>query len=413
MRQLLVIIPALLAAASCYNTQSLSVRDFRALGRRLRDTASVTTTHGGRLGLDAQATVRVGIRDTGYSDWVSAGHLHVTDEALFLEAPVADADIVAAVANNLDDREVELLTQMAPPGGQCLAETGPTGHAFRLTARSEGTLVPWLERFAVAQRRAGATLGMWWVETREPAFLWGKHTKTAWLLFDQVGGQPSARPVLAYGAPWSEVEWIDVNYLDSLYSTLAIPLFPLAMQDKDNGHQGPTSRLAEFPKRLWPDAQPEPLFTGNARRRAIVKLVAGARGGVTDAGDGSLDGSLALRFLNFFEVGGVVRRISLASDAVEPSRQSATLFGLATGLHIDRDGDPRFAFFLGVEALGRRGADAVEMLSLVLSPRIGLGHRVFLAVPIGTASIHRKNDAGVSVGHGARLFAALQVGLVY
>ena len=83
------------------------------------------------------------------------------------------------------------------------------------------------------------------------------------------------------------------------------------------------------------------------------------------------------------------------------------------GLHIDRDGDPRFAFYLGVEFLGSRGAHAEEMASLVLGPRIGLGHRVFLAVPIGTGAIYRNDEDGASVGHGARFFGGLQVGLVY
>jgi hypothetical protein len=68
--------------------------------------------------------------------------------------------------------------------------------------------------------------------------------------------------------------------------------------------------------------------------------------------------------------------------------------------------------YMGVEFLGSGGANAVDLLSLVLSPRMGLGHRIFLAVPVGTTSICRKNEAGVCVGHGASFFGSLQVGLV-
>jgi hypothetical protein len=413
MRRLLVTVTVLFALPSCYITEGVRGQDLRALGHRLADRARVRTTAGASLGFDAQASVRVGISDTGQSDWIGAGHLYVTDDALFLEAPIDTADIAAAIANNLDDGEVVLLRQMAPPGGQCVAEAGATGHAFRLTATPASTLLPWIEAFVIARRQAGAALGTWWVETREPVLLWGKRVRTAWLLFDRLGPRPAGRLVLAYGAPWGELTRIQVNHLDPVISALTIPAFPLLLllRPRNNGREETAWGVADFPKRIWPDADPQPLFSPSGRRRAVVKLVAETGGGVTNAKDWFADGSLRLRFLDFFEVGGLIREVSLASDGKHPQRQSTPLVGLAAGLHIDGDGDPRFAFYLGFEFLGGRGG--AQMLSLVLAPRIGLGRGVFVAVPVGATSVCHDDPQGACADHGASYFGGLRVGMAY
>lgn len=412
MRRLLLTVTVLFALPSCYTTEGVRGQDLRGLGNRLDDGARVRTTRGTSLGFDAQASVRVGTSDTGQSDWIGAGNLYVTDDALLLEAPIDAADIVAAIANNLDDAEVELLRQMAPPGGQCVAAAAATGHAFRLTVTPAAMLLPWIERFAIARRQAGATLGTWWVETREPVLIWGTRVRTAWLLFDRLGPGPAGRLVLAYGVRWGDLTQIEVNHLDPVFSALTVPAFPLLLllRPKNNGREETAWGVAGFPKRLWPDAEPQPLFSPSGRRRAVAKLVAETGGGVTNANDWFADGSLRLRFLDFFEVGGLIREVSLASDGKHPRRQSTPTVGLAAGLHIDGDGDPRFAFYVGFEFLGGR---ATQMLSLVLAPRIGLGRRLFVAVPVGATSVCHDDAQGACAGHGASYFGGLRVGVTY
>jgi hypothetical protein len=58
------------------------------------------------------------------------------------------------------------------------------------------------------------------------------------------------------------------------------------------------------------------------------------------------------------------------------------LFGARLALHIDGDGDPRFAFLVGGEVLGGSLADGASLteLAFVLGPRVGITNKSFASL---------------------------------
>src|SRR4051794_34088140 len=94
--------------------------------------------------------------------------------------------------------------------------------------------------------------------------------------------RPAAGARSAPGVHWSEVRGFELRSLAPGWSALTVPFFPFVLLASKFDPEGfdragsPTERQGERepPVRTWSEAPTRPLFTGGARRRAMIKGVA-------------------------------------------------------------------------------------------------------------------------------------------
>jgi hypothetical protein len=268
-------------------------------------------------------------------------------------------------------------------------------------------LIPWISRFVVEQKRRVTSTGVWFVEQKRSSFLdqRGPTARSYPLSFDHLREPVTAaqRPFLAEGSRWSHVKSVEVNHLDPLIIGLSVPFFPLALIFKDDNGQVHTFGNSGTPKEIWSEEESprRPLFSWQGKRRAYLKAIVSLDGGASYGGDFFSTATVGVRLMSFLECSFLARRLSTSAGSFEEARTSTTLLGMSMGLHLDADGDPRFAFYLGVEALSK--PNSVGMGSLVLGPRFGSRSGLFLALPLGATYVGDKSS----------LYLAPQLGFAY
>ena len=393
-RQSLAMLGAvLLGVPACYETVAVSQQDFRRLGSGLATPQPLATAKGKRMKFDAQTKLRVRTTDGGATEWVSAGDVLISEEGLRFEEGIKGVDLARASVQGLAPDGRKALADLAPPLARVETSSDRReGDEYLLTTARPSQLLPWVSRFVAGQDAAGAEVGRWGFEEKPPPFWAGRPARSFGLPPEELR-QPLAGTepvVLARGVRWPQVASFEVNYLDPVVTASMVPasvaLWPLALlASHDNGEASDrNSSFGESPKLLWRASQgaEQPLFVAQARRRAIVKVLASAGGGVIHRGDVFTPAVLGLRFLDFYEAAAVVGELWPHGEGSLGSRVS--LVGFTFGLHIDGDGDPRFAFYAGFEGVGVWGRHDVALLSLLLGPRFGLGSLGFVEViPLG------------------------------
>jgi hypothetical protein len=408
-------------ASGCWNTRWVRPNDLRSLGGSLDDSRPITSVQGEHVEVDGQMLVRLTLVDGGGTDWVSAGDLFVSKEAIYFEAGITSREIVGVTVSNLSPVQVERLKAVAPPGGQLTSEPEPDRESYRLATMSPADLIPWISRFAVQQRAQDETEGFWSFERQRRSFLDSskRNQRTFWVSFSHLTRPVSAgdQVLITRGALWSQVQSVEINTLDTFHSALAIPLFPVALlfspQNQGRASEALPPIVATSAKEAWPvdGASLQPLYSLQGRRRAIVKVVGGVDGGATSKGDWFSSATVGVRLWKMLDCAFVARELSLSPASSGDSRKASPLFGAAGGLHIDSDGDPRFAFYFGFEILEGRSA---QMASLVLGPRFGFRRApLYLAVPLGVTSACRANGLGSCVGDNTSVYVSAQVGFAY
>lgn len=274
----------------------------------------------------------------------------------------------------------------------------------------------------VRQRAAGANAGAWHLEERKAPWWHGRGQPRPFSVsFDDLESPltDDASLFVAQGVPWSKLKSIEINYLDPLSSVLAVPLAPLLFlggaPDDGREHRENLFGAAESERQVWRSAAPavQPLFAWQGKRRAIVKLVGGFDGGVEYGGSFFSTASVGLRFRNMFEFSFLVRELSKAGGANE-GRARHTLMGAAAGVHIDGDGDPSFAFYVGAEGLSYLDSGHDRVMSLVFGPRFGFRNGLqMMVVPLSTTSLCRTDEQGHCVGGPGGIYSSIQLGLTY
>jgi hypothetical protein len=412
---------AFVVASGCWNTRWVRPDDFRALGGSLDDSRPITSVHGEHVETDGQMLVRLTLVDGGDTDWVSAGDIFVSKEAVYLEAGTTSREIAGVTVTGISPIQLERLKGVAPVGGQLTSELEADRERYRLAAKSPADLIPWISRFVVQERSLDQTDGLWSFEKRRRSFLDSstRNQRTFGVSFSHLSRPVSAsdQVVITRGVLWSTVQSVEINTLDTLYSALAIPLFPVALlfgpKNQGRASQAVPSIVARSSKEAWPvdGTNLQPLYSLQGRRRAIVKVVGGVDGGVTSKGDWFSSAMVGVRLWKMLDCAFVARELSLSTASAVDQRRAFPLVGAAGGLHIDSDGDPRFALYLGFEILEGRSA---QMTSLVLGPRFG-SRRLpyYLAVPLGVTSACRVNGLGSCVGDNTSVYVSAQVGVAY
>jgi hypothetical protein len=228
-------------------------------------------------------------------------------------------------------------------------------------------------------------------------------TRTGWFEADHLRlsaeglmlGEPGAGTRSAPGVRWSEVGAFQLRSLSPELSALTVPLFPYVLligaldQHAFDRMMSSTDGEGEGapPPRVWSDASTRPLFTGRARRRAIVQALAASDLQATYRGDLSAGLAVGVRFQNFWEFSAVARPLSLAGVDVNGGRVNVMAFGGAMGLHIEPLPGARFAFYMGVEVAGTDKPVPVTSAQLKWGPRVRLNHGLFLTVsPLNCAT---------------------------
>jgi hypothetical protein len=401
---------ALLTIPACYATETVAIKDFRALGASLTDTRALQTPRGHYALLDAQTLVRA-----GDLSWRTAGCLSVSTKALTFEKGIPGESISRITVSGLLPEDVQRLTELAPAQGSVEPDHGESRDTYVLRSSQQGDILPWATRFVARQQQAGRQAGTWDLEISQGSRSWlkpsGQHSffVPASELAEPLSA--SDRVVFATGERWPEIASLDLYFLSPVVSALAIPLFPVALlgANREDGRMKQGGCVEKGASKLMfrsPQETPEPLFTLNGQRRAVIKLVAGADGGLTYHGDAFASGTIGMRLLNFYELAFLARGLSLPGLASTDGRRNALLLGVAAGLHIDGDGDPRFAFYAGFEGAASSQPNRASMVSLILGPRFGLGKRLFLGVvPLGVTSVCAE---GTSCS--TRLFSSVQLG---
>ena len=406
--------------SACYATKSVRSEDFRAIGGNLRDARSLPTPSEGPAILDAEALVRLS-PGGGSTDWIPASSLSVSDDVLYVETEIADVDIAMATVSNLSPEQVDRLRIMAPRGGIVAQDSGSTSDSCRLTVAEPKTLLPWVGRFVTEQRAAGAYEGAWLLEKRKAPFWRGQGRPRPFpVSFANLEGPLTGdeRLFVAHGVPWSKLKSIGINYLHPLYSVLAVPLAPLLFLggSPDDGREranpfGPAVAERQVWRRAPSDVQP--LFAWQGMRRAILKLVGGIDAGAEYGGSFFSTASVGVRFRNMFEFAFLVRELSKVGGTNE-ARGGHTLMGAAAGVHIDGDGDPSFAFYVGAEGLGYLGGGQDQVMSLVFGPRFGFKNGLqLMVVPFSATSLCRTDERGRCAGGPGGMYSSIQVGFAY
>jgi hypothetical protein len=200
--------------------------------------------------------------------------------------------------------------------------------------------------------------------------------------------RPAAGARAAPGVHWSEVRGFHLRSLAPGWSALTVPFFPFVLlaskADPDGFTRAASLTEGEStqppPPRLWSEAPSRPLFTSGARRRFAVRGVATADVQASYRGDLSAGLTAGLRFQDFYELAFVSRSLSIAGTDPDGGRSNVVAFGGAMGLHVDPDGDGRFAFYLGGEVVGTSRPFPVSAIQLKWGPRFHLGHHLFLTI---------------------------------
>lgn len=170
-----------------------------------------------------------------------------------------------------------------------------------------------------------------------------------------------------------------------------------------------TEDLLDFdlaPKLIWRSSQGarEPLFTLNGQRRAIVKMLTSTELGSTWHGDAFASASFGLRFRGFYDFGLLAREMSLAAHTTQAERKLSFFWGVFTGLHVDINNDPRFAFYLGAEFTTTTHVNRIGGAAFVFGLRFSFKNGLTLAVtPLGLGSID----------NAFRIFSSAQLGLAF
>lgn len=381
----------------------------------------ITSIQGEHVEVDGQMLVRVTLADGGSSDWVSAGDLSTSKEAIFFEAGISRREIASVTVSNLSLAQIDRLRALSPPGGRLTPEPKRDGESYRLEVTSPVDLIPWISRFVVQQRSHDEPEGLWSFERQRRSFLDSskRNQRTFSVSFSRLATSVSAddQVLITRGAPWDQVQSVEINTMDPFYSALAIPLFPVALlfSSKNQGRapEGLYSIVATSTKEAWlVDAQSvQPLYSLQGRRRAIVKVIGGVDGGASSKGDWFSSATVGVRLWKMLDCAFVARELSLSPGASGTRRNAHRVLGAAGGLHIDADGDPRFAFHFGFEILESRTA---RMTSLVLGPRFGFRNApLYLALPLGVTSTCRPNALGACVGEDTSVYISAQVGFAY
>ncbi len=379
------------ALCSCYTTQTVSGEELRRLGHSLDDVRVLRDEQGQPTLLDGASLVQATIQNEGGTDWVPATSILVSSEALYFEHGTPTESVASATVWNISEEASRTLASMAPPGGTLK----PSGRSYVLTTTPGHQVLPWAARFVSTQSQAGLPGGRWRFSARFrtlPAL--GRLSPTSERRFRVPTSElrealPSYEGmVFATGARWPQVSGVDVNSLDPFMSAMAVPLFPLALLagPEHDGREKPGSLDDEDSLKLIlpsPDQTARPLFSWNGKRRGYLKLLVAADGAATWSGDLLSSVQLGLRMRRFFEFSAMLRQVWPREQATGFARP-ASLAGVAMGLHIDRDGDPRFALYAGVEILPALREPSSGMASLAIGPRIGLVSGLWASlVPLG------------------------------
>jgi hypothetical protein len=365
--------------------------------------------------------VRLTLVDGGGTDWVSAGDLVVSKEAIFFEVGITSREIAGVTVSSLSPAQLERLKAVAPQGGRLTSEPELDRESFRLTAMSPGDLIPWISRFVFQQRALDETEGVWFFERQRRSFLDSskRNQRTFSVSFRHLTRPVSAgdQVLITSGALWGKVQSVEINTLDTFYSALAIPFFPVALlfspKNEGRASEAQPPLVTTSAKEAWPvdSASIQPLYSLQGRRRAIVKVLGGVDGGATSNGDWFSSVTVGVRLWKMLDCAFIARELSLAPASSGNSRKAYPLVGAAGGLHIDSDGDARFALYFGLEVLEGRSA---QMASLVLAPRFGFrGAPFYVAVPLGVTSVCRADGRGACVADNSKVFVSAQVGFAY
>jgi hypothetical protein len=405
-------------ASACYQTVAVSGKDFFDLGSGLTSPRPLRTAEGKSVRFDAQTKVRVHTVDGGMTDWVGAGDIMVSDQGLRFGEGTKGREIARANVRDLSPEALKSLEDLAPPLARVEQVSDRSqGEWHTLTTAQPGQLLPWVSRFIAGHGAAGGETGRWWFDEAKPSLWAGRPPRAVSLSVDELG-QPLAGTddvVLASGVRWPQVAGFELNYLDPVRSATMVPatlaLFPLLLvAPPDNIDNGMASdkgtQFGDSSNLLWRESEglAKPLFTPRARRRAIVRLLASAAGAVSHREDVFTTATLGLRFLDFYEVSALVG--NLWPRESKSMGAGGLLVGFTFGMHIDGDGDPRFALYAGLEAMGIRGHHDLAIISLLVGPRFGLGNLGFVEViPLGLSVFQ---EAGTSAS--GRIVAILRMG---
>jgi hypothetical protein len=403
---------AVVGGLSCYATETVQMRDVRALGGSLTDKRVLPEASGkGSVPLDAMAMVRAQLADGGYTGWRRASKLFVSNDALYFEEGVPDDRITGATVSDIGPEDATLLIELAPAGGKVTPGGGVAPDRYRLTAPERRQIAAWANRFVVLQKQKDRPAGTWQFHTPKNVlpFVGATGESTFIVPVDELSRPLSdeKRIVFAVGAPWSKLASFEVNYFDVYHFALALPVFPLLFLLTPEDRV--TEELLDIdlePKVIWRSSQGprEPLFTLNGQRRAIVKMLASSELGSTWRGDAFASASFGLRFRGFYDFGLLAREMSLASNTTQSDRRQSFFWGVFTGLHVAIQGDPRFAFYLGVEFTTTTHANRIGSGAFVFGPRFSFKNGLFLAVtPLGLGKIDEA----------FRIFSSAQLGLAF
>jgi hypothetical protein len=403
--------------SACYSTVTVAPDEFFGMGKELSG-ARITNGAGGTPVLvDAQSMVRAHLRQGEVTAWFKAGDLTVTPEGLIVGPGLPASEVSVARVTDLGGEQLQLLKELAPSGGS----VGPSraGEGYQLAA-SFGETLPWAIRFASQCQGRGLSAGVWHLR-RSDSF-------AGLVDFDGSGSAVVAGRVLAEapatssftlapGIRRADVLRLEVNFFDPLSSAAAVPLFPFVlvalMLDPEGTEAGMSSASSTWEPRatIWSDSSAARLFTGRARRRAIVQFVAGVEAGASIRGDVAGAASVGVRIRNFYEFAGLARQISFADLDPSGSRDTRTLAGFAMGAHVDSDGDPRFAMTFGLEVAGTRGSTPVTWVSLRWGPRLKLAGPLFLTVsPLNLAHLRVSGRAAGSDYRASRIMSGVEIG---
>jgi hypothetical protein len=361
--------------------------------------------------LEPGTMVRARLKDGGHTAWMEASGLNVSSEGMRLSDSLSVSDVAEVKVNGLDPGELALLRETAPPGGE-VGRTWRFSDQYQLKAPGPEA-VAWARRFSARALAAGKTGGRWQLSRGENWFFHRPQELEARHLVE--AGSPGA--AFAPGFRWNQVEAIELRSLDPVQSAMTVPLFPVVMlgywlfSDDMERASSPTGGEGEGtpPMLTWSEPAARPLFTAQAHRRSMVQALAAVDVQGTHGGDLASGLSVGLRCRNLYEFALVGRGLSLAGPG--GSRAGLLAIGASMGLHVDGDGDPGFAFHLGLEVVGGSSRPSETVVQLKWGPRLGLGKSLFLTVaPINLSILSTPATATQPGWSVARIVSSLELG---
>lgn len=383
--------PAALLAATwllggCYFTSQVPPATLRAAGDGLIGPRLLRGPDETAL-LEPGTMVRARLHGGSYTGWVEAGALRTSAEGLLLGEPLRVAEVRALEVSDLDKREVQLLHETAPAGGS-VGQSWRFSGRYQLKAPAPDAFA-WARRFAERATAEGKAGGTWRMERGMLADIFDERAPVdAGDLMDV--RDPGA--AFAPGIRWRDVDQLELRSLSPEFSALTVPLWPLAVAflalDGVESRRMTSATDGEpegtLPMLTWNDPAARPLFTGRARRRAVVQPLATLDAQATPGGDLASGLSVGARFRNFYEMAVVGRGLALNGAG---QRTGLLTAGFFMGLHVDGElAETGLAFALGAEVTGNAsGATAVQ---LKWGPRLALGGGLFLTVsPFNVAGL--------------------------